>query len=174
MNLEAEILSEHSKRVINRIVDFIGNDPERFAELMKLFFGNEYRITQRAAWAVSNVFKRYPNMVVPYLDKMLHLLADTQNIAVKRNTVRILQDLEIPEELCGTAFEVCSRLLISPSETIAVRAFSITVLVNLTIRFPELKNETRVLIEAAIQEGASAGMLSRANKELKRLGKLTK
>ena len=50
MDLRAELLEEHSKRQALRVADYIGNDPERFADLMCLFFGNEYRVTQRAAW----------------------------------------------------------------------------------------------------------------------------
>ena len=37
MNLESAIREEHSKAQRGKIVDFIGDQPTRFAELMKLF-----------------------------------------------------------------------------------------------------------------------------------------
>jgi hypothetical protein len=53
MDLLAALTEEHSKAQCNKIVAYIGNDKKKFAELMKLFFEGEYRITQRAAWPMS-------------------------------------------------------------------------------------------------------------------------
>ncbi len=50
MNLESEILEEHSKRNTIRLAKWIGSDKKRFKELMKIFLKGEYRVTQRSAW----------------------------------------------------------------------------------------------------------------------------
>ena len=55
MNLREALLKEHSKKQMLKIVKYIGNDQQRFDELMKLFLESEYRITQRAAWPVRTV-----------------------------------------------------------------------------------------------------------------------
>jgi hypothetical protein len=47
MNPRETIPEEHSKKQCDKIVRYIGNDKKRFAELMKLFFKGEYRVTQR-------------------------------------------------------------------------------------------------------------------------------
>ena len=52
----------------------IWNDKKRFAELMNLFLGNTYRVTQRAAWVVSNCAEEYPELIKPYLEKMMNNL----------------------------------------------------------------------------------------------------
>jgi hypothetical protein len=49
MNLRESLLAEHSKALTVRIVDYIGNNEERFAELMNLFLNDVPRITQRSA-----------------------------------------------------------------------------------------------------------------------------
>lgn len=49
MDLLKLLREEHSKKQTDRIVNYIGDDKQRFAILMKLFFKGEYRITQRAA-----------------------------------------------------------------------------------------------------------------------------
>ena len=48
MNLRSEILAEHSKAQTNKIIEWVGNSQQRFDELINLFLGDEYRITQRA------------------------------------------------------------------------------------------------------------------------------
>ena len=53
MNLKEEILHEHSKAQVMRIVAYIGADAERFDEAMKLFLEGDYRVTQRIFWVVS-------------------------------------------------------------------------------------------------------------------------
>jgi len=53
MDIREALLAEHSKRQTMKIVRYINGDPARFAELMKLFLGDTYRLSQRAAWAVN-------------------------------------------------------------------------------------------------------------------------
>ena len=54
MNLLNEILKEHSKAQILKIVKYVGSDQLRFDELIKLFLNGPYRVTQRAGWPISN------------------------------------------------------------------------------------------------------------------------
>ena len=50
MDIREALLAEHSKGQTTKIVRYIDGDPVRFAELMKLFLGDTYRLSQRAAW----------------------------------------------------------------------------------------------------------------------------
>ncbi len=168
MNLREEILREHSKAQTLKIVNYIGNDKERFAELMNLFLGNTYRVTQRAAWVVSNCAEAHPELIKPYLKRMLNYLSKPVHDAVKRNTIRTLQDIAIPKKLQGKATDICFQFLCSNDETIAVKVFSMTVLHNLSKEHPDLKNELRIAIEEQMPY-ASAGFKSRGKKILKAL-----
>ncbi|MBI3511307.1 MAG: hypothetical protein HY064_11630 [Bacteroidetes bacterium] len=58
MNLRKTILEEHSKNQTMKIVKWVGNDRERFSELMKIFLRYEYRLTQRAGWPMSYCVRR--------------------------------------------------------------------------------------------------------------------
>ena len=87
------------------------------------------------------------------------------HVAVKRNIMRLLQDIEIPKQLYGTITDK-SFMLLDPKETIAVRVFSMTVLANIAKQEPDLKKELRIVIEDQLLY-ASAGFLSRAKKVLK-------
>lgn len=170
MNLREEILKEHSKAQTQRIAQYIGADSEQFATLMYLFLNDEYRVTQRAAWAVNNCAEAYPWLLMPYVGAMLQNLERPHlHDSIKRNTVRVLQFIEIPDEHHGLAFEVCLGLLNTPREAVAIKVFSMTVLANLVQKYPELTEELRLSIEEQMPY-QTASFRSRGKKLLARLG----
>jgi hypothetical protein len=172
MNLEEEILREHSKRQTVRIAKWIGRDKRRFKELMNLFLKGEYRITQRAAWIVKHCVDEHTELVLPYFNEMIdRMLKPGVHVAAKRNVIRILQDVDIPRRLAGKIATVCFEMLGSAKEPVAVKVFSMTVLANIARQEPDLKNEIRILIDQQMPTG-SAGFRSRGMKILQQLEKL--
>jgi hypothetical protein len=172
MNLESEILREHSKWQCVRIAKWIGADTKRFKELMDLFLTGEYRITQRAAWIIKHCVDEHAELVVPYIGNMIdRMLEANVHDAVKRNVVRILQDIEIPRRLAGKVATVCFEWLASAKEPVAVKVFSMSVLANIAKEEPDLKNEIRILIDLQMPTG-SAGFKSRGKRVLRQLGKM--
>ena len=169
MNLEAEILKEHSKRNTVRLARWVGNDPKRFRELMHLLLKGEYRVAQLSAWVVSYCAEEHPSLIRPYLNKMIdRMLEPGVHVAVKRNVIRSLQDIDIPEKLTGKVATICFDLLASQHETVAVKVFSMTVLANIAKQEPDLRNEIRLMIEQQMPWGR-AGFRSRGKKILKQL-----
>ncbi len=169
MNLESEILKEHSRTNTIRLAKWIGSDKKRFAQLMNLFLKGEYRVTQRSAWVLMYCADGHPGLIRPYLANMIdRMLEPGVHVAVKRNVVRILQNIEVPENLAGKVATVCFDFLSSHEETVAVRCFSMTVLAGIANKEPDLKNEIRLLIEQQMPWG-SAGFKARGRKILKNL-----
>lgn len=170
LSLRDQILQEHSKIQTQKIADWIGDDEKRFHELLHIFLYDEYRIVQRAAWILSYVAARQKEVVEPHLPVLVKRMTDEGvPVAVKRNVVRILQFATIPEALHGEVMNVCFDLFEDVNETVAVRCFSMTVLANLAKYYPEIKQELKAVIEDTLQNGASAGFISRAKKTLKEL-----
>lgn len=171
MSLRKEILKEHSKQHTVYLANKIGPDQEAFDELMEFFLGDEYRVTQRAAWVVSHCIDAHPWLIKKHLRSIIENLQKSVHVAVKRNTVRILQFVEIPEGLMGIAAEICFRYLNSGREPVAVKEFSMTVLFNIVQVYPELSEELEISIEEQMPFG-SGGFKSRGRKVLKALSKL--
>ena len=148
MDIQATLLKEHSKLQCNKIVKYIGNDKKRFAELMKLFFEGEYRTTQRAAWPMSNCVRAHPELINPYFKKLLDKLANPkEGDSVLRNTVRLLQDVDIPEKFHGKLMTLCFDFIQSNDTAVAIKAFSLTILKNLSKKYPEIIPEVKSIIE---------------------------
>ena len=73
---------------------------------------------QRAAWVLSVVAEKHYELAKPWLPQMIAKMQQPGvHVAVKRNVVRILQFLEIPEELHGDVMNVCFEMLADPKET---------------------------------------------------------
>jgi hypothetical protein len=171
MNICEELLKEknHSKTQAFKISEFACSSPKHFAALMKCFLSNEYRLAQRAAWSVSWVAKKNPELIVPYIKDLVDQLPrkDVHN-AVIRNSIRILQQIEIPEDLHGELMNSCFNFIESPSTPIAIKAFSLTTLFNLSKSYPEIKNELKLIIEER-WNNETAAFKSRGKKILKAL-----
>ena len=171
MDLRAEILLEHSRAQSLRIAGWVGHHADRFAALIQLFLHDEYRVVQRSAWIISLVAAKHPELLTPHLPAMVARMEDAgMPVAVKRNVLRILQYLVIPAPLQGPVMNSCFAFLEDPLETVAVKAFSMTVLANLAKDYPEIKNEIRLLIAEALENNPTPGIRSRAKKVLKEIG----
>ncbi len=172
MDLRKQLLTTHSKENTTLIVNYIGADRERFDKLMKLFLYDEYRVIQRAAWAVGDVTRIHPEVAMPYLPEMVENLKKPDiHDAAKRNTLRFLQEIEIPEPLWGELAELCFNFLTSMEEAVAIKVFSMTVLLGIVKQVPELKDELRYAIEDQLPYG-SAGFKNRGLKTLNALEKI--
>ena len=166
-NLREEILKEHSKAHCLKIVKWIGDSQQRFDLLFHHFINDEYRVVQRAAWPVSYCVIAYPTLIRKHWSKLVkNLQKKDLHTAVKRNSVRLLQDISIPEKYQGEIMDICFRYIESPTETVAVKAFSLTVLENLSKKYPEILPELKLLINERLPY-ETAAFRSRAKKILK-------
>jgi hypothetical protein len=169
MNLKEKLPERYSKEDFKEIIDWINGSPEHFAELMEIFFDGNTRKNQYAAGLMIHCIDEWNYLLLPYLEKLiLNLQNDGLHDAIKRNTVRVLQDVEIPEKLHGTIADICFKYLQNPSEAIAIKVFSMTIIHNLTKNYPELKDELKFILEEQMPF-QSAGFRSRAGKILRSL-----
>lgn len=166
MDLGSALLKEHSKKQRDAIVSYIGDDPVKFGALIKLFFKGEYRITQRAAWPMSSCVQKHPELIVPYFAPLIrNLEKEGLHDAVVRNTLRLLQDVEIPKRHHGKLMSICFDYIQSPETAVAIKAFAITILHHLSSHYPDILPELK-LIAADRMDNETAAFRQRAKKFL--------
>lgn len=170
MDYKKEILREHSKRQCLRIVEDALLAKANFKKLIDVYLAGPYRVTQRAAWPISVCVERMPVIILPHLSTVINFLKN-KNIhpAVKRNTLRLLQYIDIPTRLQGKVAALCFGYLHDAKEPVAIHVFAMTVLAKLTQQHPELKKELSILIQDKI-DYSSAAFRSRGSKILKEMG----
>lgn len=171
MQLREQILLEHSKANCTTIVQWVGHSQQRFDELFTLFLNDEYRVTQRAAWPISYCVEAHPTFIKKNFGKLIkHLQKPQLHNAIKRNSVRLLQYVAIPPKYQGAVMDICFGYLASPTEAVAIKAFSLTVLGNLAKQYPEIIPEIKLLIEDQLPHQSPAFVV-RAKRFLKAVGR---
>lgn len=169
MKLRAQLLKEHTKANCQQIINWVGNSQEKFDDLFFIFLTDEHRVVQRAAWPISYLVLANPKLIRKHFKALIKNIKKPGNPeAVKRNTTRLLQDIEIPEDYQGEIMNLCFEYISSPTEKAATKAFSLTILFNLSKQYPEIKQELRSIIEDR-WETETASFHSRARKILKHL-----
>ena len=169
MKLRDLLLAEHSKAQCLKVVKWIGNDQQRFNELIRLFLSDEYRVVQLAAWPLSYTAQAHPSLIKSHYGKLIKNLSKPGlPDAVKRNTVRIFQDISVPERFRGELMNTCFGFIESMTEKPAIKAFSLTVLFNLSVQYPDIRPELKAIIEDR-WDYESAAFKSRGRKILKAL-----
>jgi hypothetical protein len=147
-----------SRANLLKIVEYIGGDAARFRELMRLFFNGDGRMAQCAAWPMSVCAETQPQLLRPYLGKLIgRLKANGDHSGVTRNIVRLLQYVEIPKRLQGKAYSHCLDLIADPEQPIGVKAFAITVARNIANAESALMDELRLVVKP-LHENASPGL----------------
>lgn len=171
MNIREELSKQqiHFKTHALAITEFAVSSEENFKELIDFFLSKDIRVAQRAAWSVSWAAQKRPEIVQPYIGVLVDQLKrkDVHN-AIIRNSLRILEDLTIPEKYHGETMDACFQFLQKRETAIAIKAFSLTVLFDLSKIYPEIKNELRLIIEENI-DYETAAYKSRGKKILARL-----
>lgn len=145
--------------------------PDLFEDLMTVYFFGPSRLAQRAAGLICLCLEKNPKLLSPYLPPLLaRLREELVPDSVKRNTIRILQFIQIPEAFEEEVMNLCFGYLLSSKEAVAIRVFSMTVLCNLSEKYPEIRNELRILIEDELPF-EKAAFVSRGKKILRTLQK---
>jgi hypothetical protein len=167
VNLKEQILKDHSKANCMTVVNWVGSSQQRFDELFALFITSHYRTSQRAASPVSYCVEAHPEFIKKNFAKLIkNLQQPNLHDAVKRNTIRLLQYVDIPVKYQGPVMDICFGYVASPTEAVAVKAFSLTVLGNLAKQYPEIIPEIKLLIEDQLPH-QTAAFKSRAKAFLK-------
>lgn len=169
--IRAMLEKERSKAQCDRIVRYVGNDPDRFSELIETFFAGPYRVTQYAAWPLSYVVIAHPELVSRHLGKLIRKLGEPGvHDAVKRNILRFLPAVDIPAKYHEKLIELCFGFLTDRNEAVAIQVFAMEVLSKLITPYPELERELAIILEGELPY-ATPGYRSRALKILRRIKK---
>src|SRR5436305_14770376 len=96
---------------------------------MNLFLNEEYRIIQRAGWPLSYIVEEHPDLIQKHLKKLIDNLSKPKiPEAVVRNSIRILQFVEIPAKYHGKIIDLCINYLRDNNTPAAIKAYSLIIL----------------------------------------------
>jgi len=150
--LKNMLLSQQFMHQAQMVMAWVGHSSKRFDALAHFIYGDDKKLAQKAAWPMSYLAEEHPDCVMKHLPA---LLAATKkpgvHIAVIRSVVRLLQFVEIPQELHGEVMDKCFHYIEDVKEKPAVKAFALTVLHNLSKQYPEILPEIREIIRSRME-----------------------
>ncbi len=168
MKLKEELLKEHNLHHTQKISLWAIESKPNLKQLMNAFFGKEKIVVQRASWAASKAYDLKPEWFDAYIYQLIDSLDKPIHGSVRRNSLRILQTMEIPESYRGKLIDTLFSLLADSKTERAVKAFGMRVAYNIIQHYPELKAELKIIIEDQLPF-ATPSFKSRAKKIIKKL-----
>jgi len=167
--IQALLDAGHSKKLRNDIIDFVGTSKPRMKALMGFFFHENLRYNQKASWPVGYIGRRHPKLIEPYLEQMVKALDNPAHDAQVRNTLRVLEEVDIPEEIEGELCDKCFNYIQDLKSAVAIRAFAMTTLHKIVKKYPDLQQEFIAIIKEHMPHGTAA-IKVRGRRILKDLG----
>lgn len=167
--LRQMILKEHSKAQRDKVVEWVGGSEERFGFLMELFLGDEYRVVQRAAWAVREIGTQRVDWIGVYVDKMVSAIEKPIHDAVVRNGLLVLVDVDIPKKYFGRLAEVGFSYLGDVGTPTAIKRASLLVIAKICEVEPALKEELVLVLEDQLPH-CTVGFVGIAKKYIEKWG----
>ncbi|WEK34774.1 MAG: hypothetical protein P0Y53_19990 [Candidatus Pseudobacter hemicellulosilyticus] len=171
MDLRQTLLLPHSVDRRNQVISYVGKDPVRFKALASLFFSREQAIASKAGWAMGYIVQESPELLNPWFRQLIKLLEDPKaEEALHRHSVRMLQHVSIPERYHGQVMNTCFNWIADIQAPVAVKAFSLTVLHQLSQQYPDIRPELALIIRERWDQ-ETAAFRSRGKKILKAIDK---
>lgn len=177
---DADFIDVDLQDIINRMMsrqeaEWVANiaidNQQVFKKLLDFSIEGDKKLAFRSSWTLSKVCDKFPELIDPYLPDIILRINDFDNESVQRSFLRIisLKNLNtIDKKFHGILAEYCFSQLNSGFSAIAIKAYSMEILYNLTCIYPELANELVPAIQILIEDG-SAGMVARGKMIMKKL-----
>jgi 8-oxo-dGTP diphosphatase len=147
------------------------DNPAIFNKLLDYSWSKEKKLAFRASWTLTKACDKFPELIYPHLDKITESLPLIDNESVQRSFLRMisLSDIkDLSKKHHGILADHCFSMLRSGVSAIAIKAYSMDVLYNLTVIYPELGNELSSTVRI-LMEDASAGIIARGTSILKKI-----
>ena len=101
----------------------------------------------RISWLLLSWAMKNEHLLVIHFDKIMKLLERSNNDAVLRNFLGIFIDAGIPTKLEGRITHLSCKLLKDKHRAVAVHANSLTLLLPISLKYPLIRNEIKILIK---------------------------
>lgn len=144
---EFENVTYFSLKKVKLAVRQMEHQPQLIVDARKMMFNIDQQKSMRAAWLMVHAAFEYPELVkkqLPYIIKLLH--QSNLHTGTIRSSIRLFQELELPEKYCAPLFDICIHHTKNSAMPHAVRAFSINILGLICKKYPELKHEVLLVL----------------------------
>lgn len=165
-------LVDSSRAIADILTQDVGNDQERFTEMLQLTLCDEYPLSMRAARIVALCVENYPALINPHITPVINRLPGLRTEGVVRGMLKLFAENspELSEEQTGILIDLAFTWLEDSRKAIAIRYYCIEIILTQCATYPELKNELAIILKN-LSNDPSPGISSRSKAVLREFRK---
>lgn len=163
------LLTNLSRNTKTLAVQFVGNNSVKISVLWEWLSTAKDPLKWRSAWVFEEICLTQPSVLSFYLREIAGVFPKLEHVPSRRMLGHLLAESVIPEEFEGEVLDAALKWLQDPEQPIAVRVQCMSIVYNLSKKYPELQQELKAILLYWYNTG-SAGFKNRASKILARIG----
>ncbi len=139
------------------MVALVNSSTECFDETLDLATQNIELVSWRAAWVLFHSMKRNDQRFFPFIHQMIMAIPG-KNDGHQREILRIIEQLEVPEEHEGVLFDLCMTIWEQTGRIPSLRLFAFRTICRIASKYPELKSELSFITQSHYTDSLSPGI----------------
>ena len=152
-NFRELLLKGNSRSYTDFVADVVTKCPELVSELWDIYFAIEEPVSRRAAWIIDTASEYKPDWVEPFLPQLIAKLTEFNHDGLKRHALRMIARMPFPAGTEGELLTITFEWLVSTTESVAVKMYSIQILYRLSATEPDILQELYDTIEFQMADG---------------------
>ena len=152
---------------VDAVVAYIGNDPDRFSELMTGLTDDRPVVRMRSADAMEKVTRRHPKLLRAHRASLFEQLQIVTQQEVRWHLAQLMPRLMWTEDEAADIVHVLTDWFDTETSNIVI-VNSLQAIFDLSAMHPRFRDELKVLLESRLETGSPA-VKSRSKKLLKKL-----
>ena len=155
---------------IEEIKLFLDSKESIFNKIVDLSMKNEKNYSWRAAWLLSRSMTKNDSRYRPFILKIIKSISEKE-AGHQRELLKIINKFNWTKKQEGILFAICVKLWVDIKLKSGTRYYAMEILLKISKKYPELKNEINYLFEnnylKNLSPGISSNILKKVNKEIK-------
>jgi len=164
---------DSSRAIADATKEVVGCNELLYKYLIDISLTEKSPICWRAVRVVDLCAEEYPYLFLPYIELIICKLDELYIEGLRRGFCRILirYTSSIKGDSLSKLIDISFRWLLSPNQAIAIQAYCMNILFEISKQEPDIQNELILVLEDR-QPYFSSGMIGSSRKVLKKLYQL--
>ena len=152
---------------VDEVVTFVGNDPDRFSELMTVLTDDRHVVRMRSADAMEKVTRHYPALLQAHQASLFEQLQIATQQEVRWHLAQLMPRMTWTEEEASDIVRVLTDWIAAETSAIVI-VNALQAMFDLSAMHSRFRDELKALLETQLAAGSPA-VKSRAKKLLHKL-----
>jgi hypothetical protein len=134
----------------------VAAQPTLIPDLLTLCLETKYPFPQYSSWLLAHVADKYKELLAEFQPQLMDIVFQSPDQSVQRNISGALLNFPRIVYKEGEWLELLFQFLQDPQFKVALKSYSMQLIVGFLEDYPELKNELKSILESGMEEGSPA------------------